>query len=200
MKEKTQVNSEEIGISSIEIPLFGKVWRINFELKKSNDNDLPNNFGAVNERLFRGSWPQEFEFINKMQIDEIITLFSSDDPIEKEWVVDLSRRTAELGIKHRVFDIQRLSDFWDAATYIQEEHGTKYVHCRAGANRTSMVCLIVTILENSDIDINQVILSKYIGQAIGHGLDYDKKKYRRRLENILKEAQKRSLISNYFFD
>ncbi len=157
----------------------------------------PKNFGRVNERLYRGSWPQSPDFLSNFGITEVVTLFSSSDRKEAEWIVELQNMLAKHSIKHFVIDIQKNDNLWIAAQHIYDSDGWTYVHCQAGANRTSMVCLISEIMRLGP-KIASELIPTLINDAICHGFDYHKEKYQQILHDVLTQAQDKGLLLYWF--
>jgi len=155
------------------------------------------NFGRVNEILYRGSWPQSTDFLSNFGITEVVTLFSSSDRKETEWTVELQKMIAKHGTKHFIIDIRNNDNLWTAAQHIHDSDGRTYVHCQAGANRTSVVCLFSEIMRLG-AEIASKMIPTLIDDAISHGFDYHKEKYRQILQDVLMQAQKKNLLLYWF--
>jgi len=158
---------------------------------------MPKNFDHVNDKLYRGSWPETADFLVNLNITEVLTLYSSGDEKEAEQIIDLQKIIARANINHTIIDVKNNDDLWRAAQYIHESNISTYVHCQAGANRTSMVCLISQIMCLGP-ELASEALPRLISQAIGHGFDYHKEKYKIVLSDILAQAKQKGLLLNWF--
>lgn len=154
---------------------------------------IPKNFSQVNEGLYRGSWPKTIDFLLALNITDVVTLYSSDDEEEAIGITDLQKKISEAGINHTIIDVKSNEDLWRAAIHIYNLDRRIYVHCRAGANRTSMVCLILEILQLGP-DLASKALPMLIQDAISHGFDYHKLKHRQVLSDILSQAERQGLL------
>lgn len=167
-------------------------WLFSLRTEKS----FPQNFGQVNDTLYRGSWPSEFDFLAAKDIDEVVTLFSSVDKQERKDLPHLEEKLANLGIRHRIFDIVNNQDLIRAAEYINKSGHRIYVHCKAGANRTSMVCLITEVIRLGPT-VTPELVRQLVTDAINYGFDYHKMKYQEVLFDILEKLKDRGLLSNW---
>ncbi|HQM15717.1 MAG TPA: hypothetical protein PLM16_00725 [Candidatus Woesebacteria bacterium] len=61
---------------------------------------MPKNFGQVNDRLYRGGWPQTADFLSDFNIIEVITLYSSSNEKEAKWIITLKKIVADAGVNH----------------------------------------------------------------------------------------------------
>ncbi len=154
---------------------------------------IPKNFGQVNDRLYRGSWPETADFLSDLNIAEVLTLYSSGDEKEAEWIADLQKIIADAGINHTIIDVNNNGDLWRAAQHINESNMRMYAHCQAGANRTSMVCLISEVMRLGP-KLASKELTRLISEAIGHGFDYHKTKYKQILFEVLTHAKQQGLM------
>jgi protein-tyrosine phosphatase len=158
---------------------------------------IPQNFSQVNEKLYRGSWPNDLYFLSVFSINEVVTLYSASDNDEAEWIDKLERTVSKSGTTHSIFDIRSNEDLWPAAQHISHASSNIYVHCQAGANRTSMVCLISEIIRLGPESATEAI-PELIKEAVAYGFDYHKEKYKQVLSDILTQATKQGLIFNWF--
>lgn len=154
---------------------------------------LPKNFGQVSKKLYRGSWPKSTEFLLDLGITEVVSLFSSSDSKEKGWITELQQMITGISIKHTIIDIQSNDDLWKATDHIFQSDGLIYVHCQAGANRTSIVCLLSEIMRLGP-ELASKMTPMLINDAINYGFDYHKEKYRQILCDVLTQAQNKGLL------
>ncbi len=116
---------------------------------------------------------------------------------EAKWIITLKKIVADAGVNHTIIDVNNNWDLWRAALHIHESNIRMYVHCQAGANRTSMVCLISEIMRLGP-ELASKALAALVNEAISYGFDYHKEKYRQILTDILIQAKQQGLLFDWF--
>ena len=165
--------------------------------------ELPRNFFIeIPNKLFRGSWPTEkIEGIKALGVAKIISLYSSNDQKELAMLPALIEAVSNAGLEHVIVDIKDNLDLLNAAMLHYTPQELSYVHCQAGANRTGLFCLVSNLKEQltlgNKIEKNELI--KILERLLKGGYDYDKEKYLIYLNEIMKLAIERGLLSADLF-
>ena len=180
-----------------DILLFGKKWHIPYEERQDENGTLPTNFGVVIPGLvYRGSWPKNIDQLLKIGIQGVVTLYSHRDIFEITELPILQQRVQAANLHHTIVDIQDTQDLWTAAKQTLASNAISYIHCQAGANRTSMASLIISFkhMQQRHELCDKKTLITLIGQSIHHGFDWDKENHRKILENVLTDSVSKKLI------
>lgn len=156
------------------------------------------NFGLILPEYYRGSWPKDnkLEGLSNLKIATVLTLYSSSDSSEVQRLDELDHILSRKGIGHIAVDIIEVESYFTAASLLGEISKPSYLHCSAGANRTSIVTVIFSLMHLQSIGekVDCSLLGGLVSEAISFGFDYHKPARKKDMEDALQLAMVRGLI------
>jgi hypothetical protein len=184
--EHDNVLSNEVIFSAGSVKLIIPKEASFFDREERRSRMPVANFGiVVPNRLYRGGWSCDLSWMGDYGIRKVVSLW--EDPNEKVDLDKLRHELEQLNISHVDSPLKSLQAYLEVAQFVAEQNVATYVHCRAGANRTSMVILLSQILlrRHDNYLPSQNDVREWLKQSLRHGFDFDKRDNMQMMENLL---------------